>query len=103
MKTRRLVVASIVACLPIAAAVTPAGAIPPPGAPPARSCPPPYHGPLTFHQVVDEFPPPPELPPEQVQAILDTIDMNSDGLLCAKGLPDSENFIDNVANNPNDG
>jgi hypothetical protein len=102
MKTRRLVMASIVACLPIAAAVTPAGAIPPPGAPPARSGPPPYQGPLTFEQVVDEFPPPPELPPEQVQAILDSIDMNNDLTICAKGLPNAENFIDNVANNPKD-
>jgi hypothetical protein len=103
MKTRRLVMASIVACLPIAVAVTPAGAIPPPGVPPARFCPPPYQGPLTFQQVVDAFPPPAELPPEQVQAILDTIDMNNDGKLCAKALPDSENFVDNVANKPNDG
>jgi hypothetical protein len=29
--------------------------------------------------------------------------MNNDGYLCAKGLPDSENFIDNVANTPIDG
>jgi hypothetical protein len=97
MKTRRLVVASIVACLPIAAAVTPAGAIKP-----ARFCPPPYQGPLTFQQVVVEFPPPPDLPPDVVQAILDTIDTNNDGMLCAKGLPHAENFVDNVANNPND-
>jgi hypothetical protein len=60
-------------------------------------------GALTFQQVIDEFPPPLELPPEQVQAILDTIDMNNDGRLCAKGLPESENCIDNVANNVNDG
>ena len=102
MRTRRLVVASIVACLPIAAAVTPAGAIPPPGAPPARLCPPPYQGPLTFQQVVDQFPPPPELPPEDVEAILDSIDMNNDLTICAKGLKQGPNFIDNVANNPND-
>ena len=102
MKTRRLVMASIVACLPIAAAVTPAGAIPPPGVPPARFCPPPYQGPLTFQQVVDQFPPPPGLPPEVVQAILDTIDMNNDLTICAKGLPHAENFVDNVANNPKD-
>jgi hypothetical protein len=58
---------------------------------------------LTFQQVVDEFPPPLELPPEQVQAILESIDLNNDGNLCAKGLPNAENFIDNVANNPNHG
>jgi len=98
MKIRRLVVASMVASLPIVATVTPAGAIKP-----ARFCPPPFQGPLTFQQVVDEFPPPPELPPDVVQAILDGIDMNHDGMLCAKGLPHAEDFIDNVANNPNDG
>ena len=98
MKTRRLVMASIVACLPIVAGVSPAGATKP-----ARFCPPPYQGPLTFQQVVEAFPPPPELPPDVVQAILEGIDMNKDGMLCAKGLPHAENFIDNVANNPADG
>lgn len=98
MKIGRLVMASIVASLAIGATVTPAGAVKP-----DRLCPPAFEGPLTFQQVVDEFPPPPELPPDVVQAILDGIDMNNDGMLCAKGLPHAEDFIDNVANNPNDG
>lgn len=57
---------------------------------------------MTFQQVVVEFPPPEELPPDVVQAILESIDTNNDGMLCAKGLPHAENFVDNVANNPSD-
>ena len=46
--------ASIIACLPIAAAVTPAAAIPP-----ARGCPPAFMGPLGFEELILVFPPPP--------------------------------------------
>jgi hypothetical protein len=82
-------------CVPLVAVVGTAGA-----AKPARTCPPPFLGPLTFQQVVDEFPPPPGLPPEVIAAILDSIDKNDDGNLCAKGIANGENFIDNTANVP---
>jgi hypothetical protein len=95
MKARRLVLVLAMVSIPVFAAADAAGATKP-----ARTCPPAFQGPLTFQQVVEAFPPPPDLPPEQVQAILESIDHNGDGMLCAKGLPDSENFIDNTANVP---
>jgi hypothetical protein len=95
MKTRRLVMASIVACLPIAAAVTPAGAIPP-----TRDCPPAFVGPLTFAEIIQMFPPPPDLP--DPEGVLASFDLNGDASLCVRPLPPGEdiNVIDNIAHNP---
>jgi hypothetical protein len=95
MKTRRLVLASIIACLPIAAAVTPAGAIPPTG-----GCPPAFDGPLTFAEIIQMFPPPPDLP--DPEGVLASFDLNGDGSLCVRPLPPGEdiNVIDNIAHNP---
>ena len=95
MRTRRLVMASIVACLPIAAAVTPASAIPP-----ARSCPPAFVGPLTFAEIIQMFPPPPGFP--DPEGALASFDSNGDRKLCVRALPHAPdiNVIDNVANNP---
>ena len=95
MKTRRLVLASIIACLPIAAAVTRAGAIPP-----TRGCPPPFVGPLTFAEIIQMFPPPPDLP--DPEGVLASFDLNGDGRLCVQALPPGEdiNVIDNIANQP---
>jgi hypothetical protein len=97
MKTRRLVMASILACLPIAAAVTPAAAIPP-----ARGCPPAFVGPLGFEELILAFPPPPEIPHDDVIAILDSFDKNNDDQLCVRAGPHPPeiNIIDNIANNP---
>ena len=98
MKTRRLVLASIVACLPIAAAVTQAGAIPP-----TRDCPPAFVGPLSFAEIIQRFPPPPDFP--DPEGALASFDSNGDRKLCVRALPPGEdiNVIDNVAINPNDG
>lgn len=98
MRTRRLVMASIVVCLPIAAAVPPASAIPP-----ARSCPAAFVGPLTFAEIIQMFPPPPGFP--DPEGALASFDSNGDRKLCVRALPPGEdiNVIDNVAINPNDG
>ena len=88
MKTRRIVLASIIACLPIAAAVTPAGANPPPGTPgpPVGGCPP--AGGWTLRPVT-EFGAPIEA------------DVNGDGWLCGRDMnippfPGVDNYMDNV-------
>jgi hypothetical protein len=96
LRARRLVLVLAMACLPLVAGVGTAGAVPP-----IRTCPPPFQGPLTFQQVLDEFPPPPEIPPEVIEAAFDFFDKNDDGNLCVKGLPNGViNVIDNAANVP---
>lgn len=93
MKTRRLVLASIIACLPIAAAVTPAGAVPPRG-----DCPPAFEGPSSFEQILIDFPPPPDVPLEDVLATLNFFDKNDDEMLCVLDVPaPGINLIDNNA------
>jgi hypothetical protein len=77
MKTRRLVLVCILACLPIAGAAIPAGAIPPTG-----DCPPAFGGPSSFDQILIDFPPPAEVPPEVIIATLDFFDKNDDEMLC---------------------
>jgi hypothetical protein len=96
MKASRLLLASIIACLLIFGSVSPAAA-----KQPKRGCPPPFEGPLTFTELLADFPPPPEIPLDDILAALDSFDANDDGLLCVFGLPGDEiNAIDNVANVP---
>jgi hypothetical protein len=95
MKARRVLLVSILACLPIAGGVIPAGAVPPVG-----DCPPAFEGPSSFEQILIDFPPPPEIPPEDIIAILDFFDKNDDEMLCVFELPApgiNLNFIDNSA------
>jgi hypothetical protein len=97
MKVRRLLLlVSILTCLPLAGTVTPAGAIPP-----ARDCPPAFEGPSSFEQVLIDFPPPPDVPLEDILATLDFFDKNNDETLCVFDLPApgvNLNLIDNNAN-----
>jgi hypothetical protein len=51
MEARRLPLVSVLACLPIAGAVTPAGTVPPRG-----DCPPDFDGPSSFEQILIDFP-----------------------------------------------
>jgi hypothetical protein len=76
MKARRLLLVSILACLPIAGAVTPAGAVPPTG-----DCPPAFEGPSSFEQI-------------------DFFDKNEDEMLCVLDLPAGPLLIDNNASIP---
>jgi hypothetical protein len=98
MKARRLVLVSILACLPLAGAVTPAGAVPPTG-----DCPPAFEGPTSFEQILIDFPPPSDIPPEDIIATLDFFDKNEDETLCVFDLPApgvNLNLIDNNASIP---
>jgi hypothetical protein len=98
MKVRRLLLVSILACLPIAGSVIPAGAVPPTG-----DCPPAFEGPSSFEQILIDFPPPPDVPPEDVIATLDFFDKNDDEMLCVFELPApgiNLNLIDNNASIP---
>jgi hypothetical protein len=96
MKVRRLLLVSILACLPIAGGVSPAGAVPPTG-----DCPPAFDGPSSFEQILIDFPPPPGLPPEDVIATLDFFDKNDDEKLCVLDVPaPGINLIDNNASIP---
>jgi hypothetical protein len=62
-------------------------------------CPAAFVGPLTFQQVVDQFPPPPGIPIDEIFAALDSFDKNDDDSLCVLDLPGDEiNVVDNVAN-----
>lgn len=98
MKVRRLLLVSILTCLPLALAVTPAGAIPPTG-----NCPPAFEGPSSFEQILIDFPPPPDVPPEDIIATLEFFDKNDDEMLCFWDLPApgvNLLFIDNNASIP---
>ena len=95
MKARRVLLVSILACLPIAGAAIPAGAVPPTG-----DCPPAFEGPSSFEQILIDFPPPPDVPPEDIIATLDFFDKNDDEMLCVLDLPAGPNLIDNNASIP---
>jgi hypothetical protein len=66
---------------------------------PARGCPPAFFGPVTFAELIERWPPPPELP--DPEGVLAGFDNNGDGLLCVMELPDNGsgpiNVIDNTA------
>jgi hypothetical protein len=86
---RRLIVRLHVAAIP-------AGAIPPTG-----DCPPAFGEPSSFEQILIDFPPPPDLSPEDVIAILDFFDKNDDEMLCVLDVPaPGINLIDNNASIP---
>ena len=96
MKARRLLLVSVLVCLPIAGAVVPAGAVPP-----RADCPPAFGGPTSFEQILIDFPPPPDLPTEDVIATLDFFDKNGDQMLCVLDVPaPGINLIDNNASIP---
>ena len=96
MKARRLLMVLILACLPLVGAITPARAVPPTG-----NCPPAFEGPSSFAQILIDFPPPPEVPPEDVLATLDFFDKNNDEMLCVFDVPaPGVNLIDNNASIP---
>jgi hypothetical protein len=91
---RSFVVAGIASVL--ALMVVPARA-----AGPQAGCPPPFEGPLTFQELIERWPPPPDLP--DPIAVLNSFDKNDDDMLCvmetvdAVPLPSPINVIDNVA------
>ena len=63
---------------------------------PIGGCPPAFEGPFTFAQIIDRWPPPPDL--EDPEALLAFYDINDDLLLCVQPHPRDEtrpNFIDN--------
>jgi hypothetical protein len=68
---------------------------------PSRGCPPPFEGPLTFAQLIENWPPPPDLP--DPEGVLAGYDGNGDRLLCVMELPTQSNgggpinVIDNIA------
>jgi hypothetical protein len=96
MRARRLILVLAMAAMPAIALPGPAGA-----GPPTRGCPPPFLGPWTFQQIIDEFPPPPEIPIEVALAQLDRFDLNDDDKLCVMDVPTPAiNVIDNVSNAP---
>ena len=98
MKARRLLLVSILACLPLAGAVTPAGAVPPTG-----DCPTAFGGPSSFEQILIDFPPPPDVPLEDAIATLEFFDKNHDEMLCFFDLPApgvNLNLIDNNTSIP---
>ena len=96
MKARRIVSIIAVAALPLMGALSSAGA-----APPKAGCPPVFEGPLTFQQVLDEFPPPPEIPDEDAIAALNFYDKNDDDMVCVQDNPaPGINVVDNAANVP---
>jgi hypothetical protein len=96
LKARRFVLVSILACLPLAGAVTPAGAVPPTG-----DCPPAFEGPSSFEQILIDFPPPSDIPAEDIMATLDFFDKNDDEMLCVLDVPaPGINLIDNNASIP---
>jgi hypothetical protein len=65
---------------------------------PRAGCPPAFQGPLTFEQIIQMFPPPPDVDPEPQFA---HIDQNGDRKLCLMVAPEPApgpiNLIDNVA------
>ena len=92
MRTRRLLLLGSLICRPLVAGISPAGAVPPTG-----DCPPAFEGP-SFEQILIDFPPPPELPQEDVLAILDFFDKNNDEMLGVLDVPASGiNLVDNTA------
>jgi hypothetical protein len=96
MRARHLILALVMAAMPAIGVPSPAGAVPP-----TRGCSPAFLGPWTFQQILDEFPPPPEIPPEVIQAAFEFYDKNDDGTLCVMGLPNGRiNVVDNAANVP---
>jgi len=96
MKARRIVLVVALSAIPLLGAANGAGAVPP-----TRDCPPAFLGPWTFERVVEEFPPPPEVPLEAIQAAFEKTDTNDDGSLCVRGLPNGKIVIvDNAANVP---
>ena len=98
---RRIIGLLIVSLTVLTAA--PAAANPPPGTPgpPVSGCPPVFQGPLTFEQIIDMWPPPPDLP--DPEGVLAGFDLNDDRLLCVMESPHGPtptgpiNIIDNIA------
>src|ERR687888_581123 len=66
VKARRLLMAFVLACVPLVGAISAAGAVPPTG-----DCPPAFEGPSSFAKILIDFPPPPGVPLEDVLATLD--------------------------------
>ena len=90
MKRKRLFTVALSASALVLVAA-PAGAKPPIG-----SCPPAFQGPFTAPQVIEMWPPPPEVT-DPAGAIL-SYDKNGDGRVCVLPLPAGPiNVIDNAA------
>jgi hypothetical protein len=64
---------------------------------PSGGCPPPFLGPLTFAEIIEAWPPPPDLP--DPEGVLAGYDGNGDGLLCAMEPPPQAGFPINVIDN----
>jgi hypothetical protein len=96
MKARSLAVVVLVS-LPLSLSVLPAGARPPIG-----NCPPAFQGPLTFQELIERWPPPPDLP--DPIGVLNSFDKNDDDMLCVMeavdAAPSPINVIDNSARVP---
>ena len=95
MKARRLLAVLALTSLPFSLWALPAS-----GRPPIGGCPPAFHGPHTFAEIIENWPPPPELP--DPEGVLAGYDSNGDGSLCVLPLPGGTNInvIDNVAQVP---
>jgi hypothetical protein len=67
----------------------------------AAGCPPAFQGPLTFAEIMDRWPPPPDLP--DPEGVLVGFDINDDRMLCVMETPEAGmvpapiNVIDNFA------
>ncbi len=68
---------------------------------PSAGCPPAFQGPLTFAEIMDRWPPPPDLP--DPEGVLVGFDINDDRMLCVMETPEAGmvpapiNVIDNFA------
>jgi len=66
---------------------------------PKADCPPVFLGPLTFAEIIERWPPPPDLP--DPLGVLNAYDKNDDDMLCVMetvdAAPSPINVIDNVA------
>lgn len=89
MKVKQLLVVAMLT-VAFALSTSPASAGPPVG-----KCPPAFQGPVSFAEIIETWPPPPDFP--DPEGFLAFVDINDDGRLCVKPLPqDSVTFIDNL-------
>ena len=88
----RVLAAAILAVVSVGGLAAPSGA-----KAPTRGCPPAFAGPLTVEQVIEMFPPPPEV--TDPEGVIASFDRNGDGTVCVMPFKNGKiNVIDNVAN-----
>lgn len=87
----RVLAAAILALVSVGGLAAPSGA-----KAPTRGCPPAFTGPLTVEQVIEMFPPPPQV--TDPEGAIASFDSNTDGSVCVLPLPNGRiNVVDNVA------